>query len=82
MNERDTSLERLDGAGPLPFAARKALWDRLWLRLLAPPLVVDVCPASHMDEPADLTAGREAPEMERHGPPPLRRRTRKDAARG
>ncbi len=51
----DKHLERGDGAGPLPLSVRKALWDRLWLRLLAPP--VDALPSPQVHGPADMTAG-------------------------
>ncbi|CAA9538451.1 MAG: hypothetical protein AVDCRST_MAG49-570 [uncultured Thermomicrobiales bacterium] len=34
-------VDRHDGGGPLPLEVRRALWDRLWLRLLAPPEIGD-----------------------------------------
>ena len=46
--------QRTRGSGPLPLEARRALWQRLWDRLLAPPLAPD-------REASAPTGGGEAP---------------------
>lgn len=59
MSEQpDQDLQRLDGAGPLPLNARRALWDRLWLRLLAPPTVPPNDVTFDPEGPADIAFGR------------------------
>ena len=81
MTERsDQHLERGDGAGPLPLTVRKALWDRLWLRLLAPP--VDALPPPQVHGPADVNAGDRGDSSGSSVHPLLDRVTRREDVRG
>lgn len=82
MNDRNTKLDRVDGAGPLSLEARKVLWERLWLRLLAPPISSTVDPASHQDGPADVTAGRQGAQPRTVGNRPRSEQSNWDGAHG